>query len=150
MKFLTSFLIIGLALWSQNLLAQTCTVSTSPMAFGSIEATSGPAVDSAGSVNVNCDAPAAYAIRMDAGIHSGGQFVARGMSRIEGFETMQYNLYRDAARTLIWGDGSGGSSMVTGNNPGTSQSIPLYGRIYSGQNLPPGEYSDIVTVTVDW
>lgn len=150
MKFRTGLLTIGLAVWSQNLLAQTCTVSTTPMAFGSLESTSGPAVDSAGSVNVNCDAPASYVIRIDAGLHSGGQFIARNMSRMQGFEMLHYNLYRDASRTLIWGDGTGGSFVVTESNPGVSQSIPLYGRIYAGQNPQAGDYADVVTVTVDW
>lgn len=150
MKLSTSLMSIVLVCWSGDLLAQNCTISASSVAFGSIDAMPGPAVDSAGNINVSCDAPASYVIRLDAGLYSGGQFIARNMGRIDGFETMQYNLYRDAARTLIWGDGTGGSSMVTGNNPGTPQSIPLYGRIHGGQNLPAGQYSDVVTVTVDW
>jgi spore coat protein U-like protein len=141
---------IGLLLVSGNLLAQNCSVDASPMSFGGLEAAPGPAVDSAGSVTVNCDAPASYLIRLDAGLHSNGQFIARKMRRVQGFESMEYNLYRDASRTLIWGDGTGGSSAVQGTNPGIPQMISLYGRIYGGQNLHIGDYTDIVTVTVDW
>ena len=140
----------GLLMVSGNLLAQNCSVNASPMSFGGLEAASGPAVDSAGNLTVNCDAPASYLIRLDAGLHSNGQFIARKMSRVQGTESMEYNLYRDASRTLIWGDGTGGSSAVQGTNPGFPQTISLYGRIYGGQNLHIGDYTDIVTVTVDW
>mgnify|MGYP001554342022 CR=1 FL=1 len=150
MKCRISLLSLYLLFAAQGLAAQNCSVSATPMSFGGLESIPGPAVDSAGSVSVNCDGPASYLIRLDAGMHGNGQFVTRKMSRVQGSGFLDYNLYRDASRTLIWGDGTGGSSSVQGSSPGAVETIPLYGRINAGQNLQVGDYSDIVTVTVDW
>jgi spore coat protein U-like protein len=72
------------------------------------------------------------------------------MILLGGSETMDYNLYRDGSRTLIWGDGTGGSSIVTGMGAGVTQDVTVYGRIYAGQNLVAGKYTDSITVTVEW
>jgi spore coat protein U-like protein len=135
---------------AEDLWAQSCTVDTTPMSFGGLESTPGPAVDSAGSLSINCDAPTSYLISMDAGLNGAGQFITRRMSHEQGSGFLDYNLFRDASRTLIWGDGTGGSSAVQGNSMGAMQTVPFYGRVYAGQNLHPGDYSDVVTVTIDW
>lgn len=149
MKFRISQFLF-LLLMSDPLLAQDCSVDATPMIFGMLESFPGPAVDSSGSVTVNCNASASYIIRLDAGLHSNGQFITRRMSLHQASGFLDYNLYRDAARTLIWGDGMGGSSSVQGSSTGGIQTTSIYGRVNAGQNLQVGDYSDIITVTVDW
>jgi outer membrane usher protein FimD/PapC len=63
-----------------------------------------------------------------------------------------YDLYRDAARTTIWGDGTGSTATYTQlsvpNN--TAQNLTIYGRISAAQDVRAGTYTDSVTVTIDF
>lgn len=135
---------------SCNTMAQSCHINVTPVAFGSLDGSPATVVDSAGSVHINCDPQVSYLIRMDAGRNSSGSFNPRRMLLLGRSETMEYNLYRDGSRTMIWGDGTSGSSIVTGVGAGVSQDVTIYGRIFAGQNLMVGKYSDSITVTVEW
>ncbi|WP_399371074.1 spore coat protein U domain-containing protein [Thermosynechococcus sp. HN-54] len=64
---------------------------------------------------------------------------------------LDYNLYIDAARTQIWGDGTGGSTLrtlVPVNNAPTILSI--FDRIPPRQFVPAGIYSDTIVVTLEY
>ena len=79
---------------------------------------------------------------------------ARTLTRVGGGYTLDYQVYRDPARQLVWGDGSGGAVSVlfeflSGLLTSTRQVLG-YGRIPGGQNVPAGEYRDTVTVVVDF
>jgi len=71
---------------------------------------------------------------------------------LNGASTLNYNLYLDAARTTIWGDGTGGTQNFFVRNPTNNQdvSIPLYGRIPAGQSTSAGNYSNTLTVTINF
>ena len=63
------------------------------------------------------------------------------------------NLYRDSARSQRWGnDTAGGSDTVNGS--GAAQSNPtvinVYGRVPPQTQVPPGDYSDTVTVRLEY
>ncbi|WP_407809904.1 spore coat protein U domain-containing protein, partial [Staphylococcus aureus] len=63
---------------------------------------------------------------------------------------LNYNLYTDNARTIVWGDGTGGTSKVSTPLNGLlsfSVSVPVYGRIPARQWVAAGPYSDSVVVT---
>lgn len=63
--------------------------------------------------------------------------------------TASYNIYIDAGRTLIWGDGNGGSNQDPFTNTGTQTwTITEYGRVPATQDLAPGTYNDSLTVRV--
>lgn len=65
-----------------------------------------------------------------------------------GANTLQYNLYLDAARTQVWGDGSGGTQFASTGiliSLGT-YTYTVYGAIPAGQTAPPGNYGG-ATVT---
>lgn len=59
--------------------------------------------------------------------------------------TLSYNLFTDAGRTTIWGDGTGGTSyqsLPAGSSTHTEAFI-LYGRIPGNQSqATAGNYSD--------
>ncbi|NNC64112.1 MAG: spore coat protein U domain-containing protein [Gammaproteobacteria bacterium] len=62
-----------------------------------------------------------------------------------------YNLYSNPARTLVWGDGTGGSLTVFRSKPRPGRqnfSLPVYGRIPPTQSVSPGLYSDDIIVTI--
>jgi spore coat protein U-like protein len=81
-----------------------------------------------------------------------GSFAVRTMSN--GVSTLNYNLYKDAARTQIRGDGTAGtvigtaSFTLTNARPTQSGSGTIYGRIFGGQNVTAGSYSTTLPITV--
>ena len=81
-----------------------------------------------------------------------GTYAQRTMSN--GSSTLTYNLYKDAARTQIRGDGTAGTVTGTArfvlNAPQSTQSASgtIYGRIFGGQNVTPGTYSTTIPITV--
>jgi spore coat protein U-like protein len=130
----------------------TCTVSASGVAFGNYNPLANANSDSTGSVSVTCtgSATATYTIAASAGT---GTYLARKL--VSGSQLLSYNVYIDNTRTTIWGDGSSGTSLISGNitatSGGTTQPSTVYGRIPSGQQTASvGSYSDILTVTVTY
>ncbi len=92
-----------------------------------------------------------YTVALNAGLHAGGSFSNRSMSN--GVSLLGYQIYIDAARTIVWGDGSGGTVAVSGScTPGLcNNSYTTYGRIPGSQTTTaPGSYSDVITVTVTY
>ena len=78
---------------------------------------------------------------------SSGTYFDRTLTRAG--ERLAYNVFRDAARTEVWGDGSGGTRTVVGPR-GQDVVVPLYARIAAGQDVSPGAYADTLTVTFDY
>lgn len=131
----------------------SCSVEVMPVNFGTYRPFSVEATTGLGKITVNCTAQTpgqiSYTIALSAG---GGSFASRAM--VLGSKKLQYNLYKDSAYQLIWGDGSVGTSLVNdsyalvrGNN---AKTYPVYGKIPAVQMVSVGVYSDIVTITVDY
>jgi spore coat protein U-like protein len=60
-----------------------------------------------------------------------------------------YGLFRDAARSLSWGElGDGAAQPGTGS--GAAQSFTVYGRVPAQATPPPGIYSDTIIVTITY
>jgi spore coat protein U-like protein len=72
------------------------------------------------------------------------------MRSSEGDFSLDYNLYRDSARTEIWGDGTGSTFIRGGVGTGVPAQFNLYGRIPGRQNVKADIYNDSVIVTVEW
>ena len=105
-------------------------------------------MDATGTVTVNCTTGSAYTIALDKGIGTGATLATRVMSA--GAQKLNYTVYTTAARTSVWGDGTGGSLTVVGTGSGTSQSISAYGRVFSGQIATAATYTDTVNVTITY
>ncbi|MDP2282527.1 MAG: spore coat U domain-containing protein [Pseudohongiella sp.] len=130
--------------------AGTCIVGTSTLDFGTMTSAAIQAgnIDGQGSVEVNCTNGSAYTIALGLGDGTGATFISRTMA--SGVNDLNYSVYSETTRTTIWGDGTGGSSTVDGTGTGLTQSVSAYGRIFSGQNSPAANYSDIIAVTVSY
>jgi spore coat protein U-like protein len=64
-----------------------------------------------------------------------------------------YNLFVDAARTVIWGDGTGGTQFLLVRNPRPNNqdiSVPIYGRIPALQDVRVGNYTNTITATINF
>ncbi len=144
--------------WSSCLLTLcTCSVSATSVSFGVYDPFDSNPTDTSGTITVSCtglvlSVLVSYDILLNKGIHASG-FLPRQMA--SGVNTLDYNLYTDSARTIVWGDGTGGTSFVTdGYTLGlftVHRNYTVYGRIPAGQtSVHTGDYSDTITVTVNY
>jgi spore coat protein U-like protein len=138
MNVIRLIFVFSYLLLSVNLLSAACTISTTPVNFGSYDVFSASPTDSTGLITITCnETPAPYApVSIGPSPNSGG---------------LNYNLYTNAARTSIWGDGTSGTVRVWRtfwrNIP---RNLTVYGRIPPGQDVPAGTYTDTLTVTLIW
>ncbi len=126
-----------------------CTVSSSALAFGNVDPLSGSDVDSSGGITVTCTNGTAWSAAAGVGGGTGASFADRFMN--SGGNLLAYNLYTDAARSSVWGDGTGSTATISDTGSGVAQAVTVYGRVASGQaTVPPGAYADTVSVTVTY
>lgn len=134
--------------------AQRCTIEAPSLSFGEYEPGTGEPLDTVGAVSVRCTGSPASSIRITLSGGASGQPAARELRA--GLEALAYNLYLDAARTRIWGDGTAGTEWVVVAPPATQGSRPreadvsVHGRIFPGQDPAPGGYSDALVLTVEF
>ncbi|MDN7489567.1 spore coat U domain-containing protein [Burkholderia sp. AU45274] len=124
-----------------------CNISATNVSFGTASVLSG-ALTATGSITAQCTNGDAWKIALSGG--SSGNVTARQMQRSGGGGTIGYGLYTDAARSIAWGDGTGGSSTVTGVGTGTSQAVTVYGAVPAQTTPAPGNYSDTITATISF
>lgn len=130
-----------------------CTISTSPVAFGSydpIVANAAAPLDSTGTVTTACTNGTAATITLGQGSNpvAGSTDAVPLRQMASGANRLPYFLYSDNGRTTIWGNTSGTGMADTGI--GADSALTVYGRIPPGQNQPAGNYSDTVVATVTY
>ncbi|WP_199100214.1 spore coat U domain-containing protein [Dyella sp. ASV21] len=125
---------------------KNCTVTASDMDFSAAGPLSRP-LYAQGSVRLQCTQNSAYAVALSGGVVSNNP-LDRQLRRRGDSETMHYQLYADAARQRIWGDGAAGTASVAGVGTGAIQEHVVYGMVPAQVTPSPGEYSDSVIVTV--
>lgn len=126
-----------------------CTISTSALNFGSVDTLSASPVDGSGGISVTCTNGTGWTAAANVGSGSGATFASRRMT--QGANLLTYNLFTDAARTSVWGDGSGSTVTVGNTGTGSAQAVTIYGRISGSQtSAPAGGYADTVSVTVTY
>ena len=140
-------LAVGLLLTLSLAEAQmNCMVRTRALNFGTYNGGTLPPVDVTGRVRVRCNGMpfTPYTILMG----PGGSGDATNRALFNATNQLLYNLFTDPARTIIWGDGTGGTGVVTGLPPPRNQRFDIYGRVFGSQNVPAGVYGDTIDVTV--
>jgi len=131
----------------------SCTVSSSGLVFGTYSQQTSTPSDSVGTISVRCDSSDPGNSSFTIALSPGGSSNAAQRSMGGGAERLLYNLYTNVTRSTIWGDDSGGGVSVTvpfSAANGATQAISVYGRIPARQNIPPGYYGDVITVTVTY
>ncbi|WP_165390952.1 Csu type fimbrial protein [Pseudoduganella lutea] len=123
-----------------------CFINADTLAFGASNRVLASAVRAVGTLSVQCTANNPYAISLNGGSVSGNP-AARQMRNGATGESIGYEI----SGTLDgppWGDGSGGTSMVTGTGTGATQAVKMYGRVPAQRTPSPGTYRDTVTATI--
>lgn len=125
-----------------------CTVSTTAVAFGPVDVTREADDTATGTLVVTCTLGKAWSA--SAGPGSGPSATVALRKMLSGADELTYTLYRDVARTLIWGDNTNGTSKITGTGTGVADTRTIYGTVPTPQTVPTGSYADTVTVTVSY
>ena len=134
----------------------TCSFSSNPgVAFGAYDDSSATPTDISSSVVVHCirvlGTNNANVVLQVGPSTTSGTIATRQMR--SGANRMDYNLYRDAGRSQIWGQTPGVDTVTLntgniGNNGSADVTFTIYGRIPALQNASVGAYSDNVQITV--
>jgi spore coat protein U-like protein len=127
-----------------------CTVSSTGVAFGAYNPQSAAPDDSTGTIQADCH-PSDHDVNVQIGAGLYGSVATRRMS--SGAATLDYYLFTNAGRFVIWGDGTLGSisqTLTGGSVSGGTRRFTgtIYGRIPAGQNVPAGTYNDTLIVTI--
>ena len=121
----------------------TCTVSSSPMAFGNY---TGVNASGTATLTVQCTNTTSSTVGLGAGTFTGAATNTRRMTG--GAVALAYGLYRDAGYTLNYGNVVGTDTPAAVVSTGAATTITVYGQILGGQYVAPGAYTDTVTATV--
>lgn len=120
-----------------------CSISATNLAFGSY---TGAALNGQSQISLTCTNGLPWNVGLNAGTFPGATVTTRRMTG-PGTSSMAYSLYRDAARTLNWGN-TVGTNTLTGTGTGSAQTVNVYGRVPASQTLPTGGYQDTIIATV--
>lgn len=126
--------------------AWACEVLATGLSFGPYDGTASQAVAATGFLQLTCPEPAI--VRLNAGLHSQGEFTNRQLSSSNSPDRMYYNLFLDPTPLRIWGDGS--ANTFVQQAPAGVSALTIYGLIPGGQRLPVGAYTDTISVTIEW
>jgi len=99
-------------------------------------------------LTVRCTLNTPITIAMDKGTNGSSTSARKLLITTNGrSDTLNYNLYSDSARSILWGEGS---NKVSGTGEGLlkTSTYNVYGKIPAEQDVTPGSYADAVTVTV--
>ena len=122
-----------------------CTIGVTPMAFANASILTGN-LRSTSTVSVRCVNNNAYQIALNGGVVA-ASVTGRQMKNTLTTDKVNYLL----SATLdgpVWGDGTAGTSMVTGTGTGASVPLTIFGRVPAQTSPRPGDYKDTVTATI--
>jgi spore coat protein U-like protein len=120
-----------------------CQIDARPVAFGVVDVSNRN--DGTGEIVLNCAVAASFEI----GIAGDGSPSSRYMTG-PGGSRLAYELYTDRTRATLWGDGGGGRQVTAASDGENETRLTVYGRVPSQDPVPPGAYSDALTVSVDF
>jgi spore coat protein U-like protein len=125
-----------------------CTFSATPITFGVYNINQQTSVYSVGTLTANCIRSLAFTVALSTG--SGESFKPRTMTDLVNGRkyTLDYNLYTDPGRSLVWGDGTEGTHVVPALGLTVPVSLIVYGQVPGSQNPAPGTFTDTVTATI--
>ena len=133
------------------LVASNCRMTLTPLSFGSYDplgANATQELDATAAVSLTCTRDSIATITIDRGQNPVGGNLTRRLA--SGDQRLDYEIYRDAARTETWSAGNNAVRYVAAAGITSTSELMVYGRIPSGQDVASGNYNDVVTATVDF
>jgi len=142
------------ALTVRGAVTQNCLLTTHPVTFPNVGIgyihNAGNKVFTQSALGMRCTKGAVAQISMNAGLYgskAGTQFGTRSMKSAQGKNYLGYDLCHDSVCANIWSPTSP-FSYTSPSDAGSS--LPVYGRIITGQQADASTYTDSVTVTVSF
>lgn len=127
-----------------------CRLSVPPLSFGvydPLDGNSAQPADASTIITVTCTRSAGAAVSFDFGLNAtaGDLRAMRGPAT----ERLEYQIYRDSARSQVWSHGENAVRVVS-RGISAADELTVFGRIPPRQEVAPGAYSDLLTATVDF
>jgi spore coat protein U-like protein len=123
--------------------AQSCkNLGATAVAFGTYNVFTAADLTGVGTISYSCPPPLAPVVAISASAN--GAYKPRQMTA--GANTLAYELYKDAAMTVVWGVGADQQAVPSGNGKTAS----VYARLFQQQDAAVGAYSDTITVTFNF
>jgi len=104
-----------------------------------------PNTSGVGSITIKCQGGPGYAYDITLSTGQSHSFASRLMK--SGANSLSYNIYTSATRSIVWGDGTAGSSTQSAYKNNTT-TLSLFGQIPAGQDVANGIYTDNLIATV--
>lgn len=126
--------------------------SHTPVSFGAYDVLAKTPLDSAGTVTLLCtQVRPGDTVTLELSPGAGGSYTPRRLSG-RGDTALRYNLYLDASRTRIWGNGTGSTGRYGPVAPrsGVPLVLTIYGRVPPHQPVRSGTFSDAIVLTVNF
>jgi len=120
---------------------------TNNLNFGTVPGLINSNTDQTTNLSFTCTKTTPWKVSLDDGLHANGAIRRMRLGATSNY--VQYELYRDSAHSLRWGD-TLDIDTVNGIGTGSSESLTVYGRVPAPQSIPSGNYSDTVTVTITY
>ena len=133
------------AVMASGAVSASCSLAATSLGFGVYDPSA--TGNSSGDLSINCTMGISYKVGLGPGANATA--TSRRMGGPNG-SFLIYQLFSESSHAVAWGDGTNFGATVDRIGSGSNQTVPVYGRIPSGQNVHPGSYSDTVTVTVDY
>jgi spore coat protein U-like protein len=122
--------------------AQSCNFSVSDVNFGNVDFVAGGAVDSTATVQASCTGVPLTSVRICPSIGAGsGGATATSRQMLGPSGALNYQLYQDAARTVVWGSHQWGFAptpptidLALGLNGSGSTTQTIFARLFAGQS----------------
>ncbi|MGH8308038.1 MAG: Csu type fimbrial protein, partial [Gammaproteobacteria bacterium] len=99
-----------------------------------------------GRITVTCNGNGTLTVALSTG--QSGSYNPRYMISGTTTDHLDYNLYTNPARTIIFGDGTGGTQTVSKRFKNNSVRVNVYGQIPALENIAQGSYTDSIVATV--
>lgn len=136
-------ILIMLVLAMPSMAYSQCAINVPNLSFGIYNTLNEQANMNTTSIKVTCDKTVNYEVKISPGLS--GSFSGRYLSPQKlSFDKLYYNLYLNPQYTIIFGDGTSGSTSYRGN----AQSIPIYTRVPAKQKVSMGNYSDVLLINI--
>lgn len=128
--------------------AASCSFTyVAPVSFGVYNVfDASPNLSGIGGLGVSCKGGGGPFV-ISLGTGQSHSYVSRVMQ--SGNQSLHYNLFTNPSRTVVWGNGSGGSGTVTVTKNSTV-TLSVYGLIPAGQDVGVGTYADCLIATINF
>ena len=123
-----------------------CSFSAQDMVFGDYDPSTRAPLNSVAEITIDCSRPTNVTLLIAPGGGTGRVTDRRMLHRTRPGEVLGYNLFQDASRMVVWGDGGSGAALTLRvERRGVAR---VYGQVYAGQEPWVGSYEDSVSVTI--